>query len=156
MIKVYGGDENVEIFDRIATQTYQTLNLSGDGAVEVCFVSKQQIRDLNAQTRNIDKVTDVLSYPALDEIVGLTKENYPYEYDDEIGAVQIGSIVICSEVALEQANEYGHSVERENCYLFTHGLLHLLGYDHIEENDRAIMREKEEEILGKLGITRSE
>ena len=155
MIKVQS-DENREIFQKIADKAVETLSIKGEGAVEVCFVSKDEIRDLNAQTRNIDKVTDVLSYPALDKITELNRQNYPYEFDEEIMAVSVGSIVICEEVAIEQANEYGHSVERERCYLFTHGLLHLLGYDHIEESDKAVMREKEELILGKLGITRSE
>lgn len=155
MIKVLC-DESNEKFDLIAQTAFKTLSLNGEGVVEVCFANKEQIRSLNSQTRGIDKVTDVLSYPSLDEITDLTEQNYPFEFDEETGGVQLGSIVICDEVAVEQANEYGHSVTRERCYLFTHGLLHLLGYDHIEQEDREIMRKTEELILGKLGIDRSE
>ena len=155
MIKVYS-DESEEIFQKIADETTNQLSLGGLGQVEVCFVSGEQIRSLNAQTRNIDKVTDVLSFPMLTEIADFTQENYPLEYDEFSGEVTVGSIVICNEVALAQANEYGHSVERERCYLFTHGLLHLLGYDHIVDSDKVVMREMEEKILLKLGISRSE
>ena len=155
MIKVYS-DETTEIFQKIADETANELSLGGVGQVEVCFVDSQEIKSLNAETRNIDKVTDVLSFPMLTEITDFTEQNYPLEYDYFSGEVTVGSIVICNEVAISQANEYGHSVERERCYLFTHGLLHLLGYDHIDESDKAKMREMEEKILLKLGISRSE
>ena len=111
---------------------------------------------MNNETRSIDKVTDVLSYPALDDIKGqaLSEADYPYEIDEE-GNLLIGSIAICCQRAKEQAEEYGHSYERELHYLIVHGIMHCLGYDHIEDEDRVEMREKEEYILGKLGITRS-
>jgi probable rRNA maturation factor len=103
----------------------------------------------------MDKVTDVLSYPSLDGIKGqaLAKADYPFDIDEE-GKLVIGSIVICCQRAKEQAEEYGHSYERELHYLIVHGVMHCLGYDHIEDEDRAEMREKEEFILGKLGIVR--
>lgn len=153
MIKVDTEKYN-EIFSRIAEVTFEKLNLSGEAVAEADFVTKEEIRDLNARTRGIDKVTDVLSYPTLDEYKPFAKENYPYDFDVNANAVNIGCIVICEDVANEQAEEYGHSPERENCYLFTHGLLHLLGYDHIEESDRAVMREKEEAVLSELKINR--
>lgn len=145
-----------EIFEKIAEKTYTILGFSGNAIVEVDFVSKDEIRSLNARTRQIDKVTDVLSYPLLYEITAFTKENYPFEYDEESGAVNIGNIVICEEVASEQAKEFGHSEERETCYLFTHGLMHLLGYDHIEEEDKKEMRAQEEKVLLALGISREQ
>ena len=95
----------------------------------------------------------MLSYPALTEIMPLTADNYPFDGDGE-GRVFLGSVVICRAVAERQAAEYGHSAEREETYLFTHGLLHLLGYDHIEEEDRRVMREAEERVLSAIGITR--
>ena len=124
-------------------------------AIELLFVSADEIRSLNADTRGVDKVTDVLSYPALEEIKGqaLSADDYPSEIDEE-GNLLIGSIAICCQRAKEQAEEYGHSYERELHYLIVHGIMHCLGYDHIEDEDRAEMREKEEYILGKLGITR--
>ena len=126
-----------------------------DLAVELIFVDEEEIRRLNAETRNIDKVTDVLSYPALEDIKGqaLKGEDYPFEIDEEDNLL-VGSIAICCQRAKEQAEEYGHSYERELHYLIVHGIMHCLGYDHIEEEDRAEMREKEEYILGKLGIKR--
>jgi probable rRNA maturation factor len=127
-----------------------------DLAIELIFVDEEEIRRLNNETRNIDKVTDVLSYPSLEDIKGqpLSEEDYPFEID-EGGNLLIGSIAICCQRAKEQAEEYGHSYERELHYLIVHGIMHCLGYDHIEDEDRAEMREKEEYILGKLGITRA-
>ena len=127
-----------------------------DLAIELIFVDEEEIRRLNNETRNIDKVTDVLSYPSLEDIKGqpLSEEDYPFEIDEE-GNLLIGSIAICCQRAKEQAEEYGHSYERELHYLIVHGIMHCLGYDHIEDEDRAEMREKEEYILGKLGITRA-
>ena len=124
-------------------------------AVEFVFVDGEEIRRLNRETRNIDKVTDVLSYPALDEIKGqaIVGENYPFDVDEE-GNLLIGSIAVCCDRAKEQAEEFGHSYERELHYLLVHGIMHCLGYDHITDEDRAEMREKEELILGKLGIKR--
>ena len=124
-------------------------------AVEFSFVDEEEIQRLNRELRSIDKVTDVLSFPTLDEIKGkaLKKKNYPYEIDEE-GNLLIGSIAVCCQRAKEQAVEYGHSYERELHYLLVHGIMHCLGYDHIEDTDKAEMREKEEYILKKLGITR--
>lgn len=124
-------------------------------AVELIFVDEAEIRRLNCETRDIDKVTDVLSYPTLDGIKGqaLKGGDYPFDLDEE-GRLVIGSIAICCERAKEQAEEYGHSYERELHYLIVHGVMHCLGYDHIEEQDKTEMREREEYILEKLGITR--
>lgn len=125
--------------------------------VELSFVDGEEIRRLNKELRNIDKVTDVLSFPALDLKVGqaIRLQDYPFEVDEE-GRLVLGSIAICVERAKEQAIEYGHSFERELHYLLVHGVMHCLGHDHMEENEKAIMREQEEKILSKMGITRSE
>ncbi len=124
-------------------------------AVEAVFVSEDEIRTLNKTTRNIDKVTDVLSYPAMEGIRGkkLCKKQHPLEIDDE-GNLLIGSIAVCIQRAKEQAEEYGHSFERELHYLIVHGVMHCLGYDHITDADKAQMREQEERVLQKIGITR--
>lgn len=126
-----------------------------DLAIELLFVGEEEIRRLNKETRGIDKVTDVLSYPSLEDIQGkpLLKEEHPYEIDEE-EKLLLGSIVVCCQRAKEQAIEYGHSYERELHYLIVHGIMHCLGYDHITDEERAQMREKEEFILAKLGITR--
>ena len=124
-------------------------------AVEFVFVDGEEIRRLNRELRATDKVTDVLSFPTLDDIKGepLYEEDYPCEIDEE-GNLLIGSIAVCVERAKEQAEEYGHSYERELHYLLVHGIMHCLGYDHMTDEDKAEMREKEEFILGKMGITR--
>ena len=124
-------------------------------AVELVFADGEEIRRLNRETRDTDKVTDVLSYPALDGIKGqaICADEHPYEIDEE-GNLLIGSIVICCDRAKEQADEYGHSYERELHYLIVHGIMHCLGYDHLTDEHKAEMREKEEFILGKLGIVR--
>ena len=124
-------------------------------AVEFVFVDGEEIRRLNRETRDTDRVTDVLSYPALDDIKGqaIKGEDHPYEMDEE-GNLLIGSIVVCCDRAKEQAEEFGHSYNRELHYLLVHGIMHCLGYDHMVDDEKAEMREKEEFILGKLGIVR--
>ena len=124
-------------------------------AIEYLSVSEEEIRTLNRETRDTDRVTDVLSFPTLDGIKGkpLRGADFPYDIDEE-GRLLIGSIVICKQRAKEQAEEYGHSYERELHYLFVHGVMHCLGYDHIDEDERKEMREKEELVLQKLGIVR--
>ena len=152
-----------EEFEEISEKSLAALNdamadfveSDVDLAIELIFVDGEEIRRLNVQTRGIDKVTDVLSYPTLDGIKGqaLKGEDYPFDIDEE-GNLLIGSIVVCCQRAQEQAKEYGHSYERELHYLIVHGIMHCLGYDHMTEEEKAEMREKEELILGKLGITR--
>ena len=124
-------------------------------ALAVTFVSAEEIRRLNAETRQIDKVTDVLSYPTLDGIKGqaIRGAEHPYDIDEE-GNLLIGSVAICLDRAREQAEEYGHSFERELHYLIVHGAMHCLGYDHIADADKTEMRAEEEQVLSALGITR--
>lgn len=123
--------------------------------IECEFVDEEEIRRLNSEMRGIDKVTDVLSFPELENIKGkpIKKAEHPFELDED-GALLIGSLAVCVKRAKEQAEEYNHSYYRELNYLIVHGILHCLGYDHIEEKDKAEMRAKEEEILGGMGITR--
>lgn len=152
MIKIIG-DASREML-AAAEKAFEQLGLEGDCVAEIEYVSADEIRELNKRTRGIDSATDVLSYPALDEIMPFTYENYPFEYDDYNDGVMLGSIVICREIAEEQAKEYGHSAVRETTYLFVHGLLHLLGYDHEKEEDKAVMRDAEEKVLAAIGISR--
>ena len=125
--------------------------------LEISFVGEEEIRRLNAELRQIDKVTDVLSFPALDLERGqaVKKSDYPFETDEE-GRLVLGCVAVCEKRAKQQAEEYGHSYTRELHYLIVHGALHCLGYDHMNETDKAQMREKEEQILKKLGITREQ
>ncbi len=124
-------------------------------AVEFAFVDGEEIRRLNRELRQTDKITDVLSFPALDGIKGkpFKKKEHAFELDEE-GNLLIGSIAVCKDRAKEQAEEYGHSFERELNYLLVHGVMHCLGYDHVTDEEKAEMREQEEKVLKKAGIPR--
>lgn len=122
--------------------------------VEIVCVSGEEIKELNAKFRGVDCVTDVLSFPSMEGICGcaLKKKEHADCYDGE--NLFLGSIVICEERAREQAEEYGHSYEREFYYLAVHGVLHCLGYDHMTEEDKQAMRLKEEEVMDRMNLKR--
>ena len=127
--------------------------------ISLLFVDNEEIREINKENRNIDKVTDVLSFPMLDyEEEKVFKDMYlNYEFDEtfkEADELVLGDIVLSLERALEQSIEYNHSFEREASYLVVHSVLHLLGYDHMEEDEKKIMRSEEEKILSKMNIVR--
>ena len=118
--------------------------------ITVTFTNPENIQKINKEYRNIDKATDVLSFPMFEK---KELENKIQEKDflhEDI----LGDIVISIEKVKEQAKEYGHSFERELSYMLVHGFYHLMGYDHIEEEDKKEMRKKEEKILEKLKIVR--
>lgn len=126
-----------------------------DLSAELLLVSEEEIRRLNAQGRGVDAVTDVLSFPSMEGIKGapILADEHGEEIDEN-GNVFLGSVVICEQRAREQAEEYGHSFERELWYLAAHGLLHCLGYDHMAQEDKREMREKEEYVMKKLSLER--
>ena len=103
----------------------------------------EEIQELNAEYRNIDKETDVLSFPMLE----FPEDEDMLTYETGI-PVMLGDIVISTTRAAEQAEAYGHSLEREICYLSVHSVLHLLGYDHMEEDEKRVMRAREKAIMG--------
>ena len=120
-----------------------------DLEIYVTLTNNNQIHKINLEQRNVDRPTDVLSFPMFErEEVHLLKEKNEEEPDI------LGDIIISIEKVKEQAEEYGHSFERELAYLTTHGMLHLLGYDHMIEEEKEQMRKREEEILEILNITR--
>ncbi|WP_283607719.1 rRNA maturation RNase YbeY [Faecalispora anaeroviscerum] len=113
--------------------------------ISVTFVNNEQIRELNGQYRDKDVPTDVLSFPM--------GEDGQYDENHDTGAKILGDIVLSMEKAVEQADRYGHSLEREVGYLCAHSMLHLLGYDHEQGGmDRVRMREKEEQVMTQLGL----
>lgn len=120
----------------------------GDSAeISVTLVNNKEIHEINLEFRNIDSPTDVLSFPL--------GENGVYDEDPTTGLKMLGDIVISVERAVAQAEEYGHSFQREMAFLTVHSMLHLLGYDHVNGGMEAeIMREKEEEVLLQMGLTR--
>ena len=120
-----------------------------DLEIYVTLTNNNQIHKINLEQRNVDRPTDVLSFPMFErEEIHFLKEKNEEEPDI------LGDIIISIEKVKEQAEEYGHSFERELAYLTTHGMLHLLGYDHMIEEEKEQMRKREEEILEKLNITR--
>lgn len=141
------GDSILEKMYEAAELCLKMQGLDSDRVtVSVTFVSSGEIKELNGLYRNIDQVTDVLSFPQ-------------YESPEQIpgaGQVLLGDVVICTEQALLQADDFGHSPERELVYLFVHSMLHLLGYDHGEEQEKKDMRQFEEGVMNRLGLQREE
>ena len=152
---VYDGiDEKEEyknVIEKVLSQCFKEEKLEDSKlCVTVTLTTPKTIQEINKQYRNIDRATDVLSFPMFekDELDSKIQEN-DFENEDILG-----DIVVSVEKVKEQAIEYGHSFERELSYMIVHGFYHLMGYDHIEEKDKKVMREKEENILKKLDITR--
>ena len=152
---VYDGiDENKEydeVIKKVLSQCFKEENLENSNLwITVTFTTPRKIQEINKEYRGIDKATDVLSFPMfekdeLDEKIA----KKDFENEDILG-----DIVISVEKVKEQAIEYGHSFERELSYMLVHGFYHLMGYDHIKEEDKKIMRPKEEKILETLKISR--
>lgn len=143
-------DEEKRLEDMIVKTAKTALMIEGaecDVDLSVVVTDNENIREINNEQRNIDKATDVLSFP------GYEKEEWEsLKESDEL--IYIGDIVISKEKVVEQAEEYGHSFDREFCYLVAHGMLHLMGYDHMVDEDKVIMRSKEEEVMKKLNLER--
>ncbi len=117
---------------------------SGRVEISLTLVDAEEIQQLNRDYRNVDKVTDVLSFPQFDDLNELPED----------GEIMLGDVIICRQRAEEQAEEFGHSVEREMVYLFVHSVCHLLGYDHMEDDEKAEMRAKEESVMEQINVTR--
>ena len=133
-------EEERTSIERAAEAALAFENRSGD--LTILIDTPERIQTLNREFRNVDRVTDVLTFPAWEGEISLSADGY------------LGDIMICYERAKEQAAEYGHSLERELSFLAVHGVLHLLGYDHMNEPDEHIMRERQTEILNGIGVTR--
>ena len=130
---------------------------SGQLEMSLSVVSPQEIRQLNNTYRGVDAVTDVLSFPTIDNPTRKVLDENDFAVDGinpKTHKFNVGDVIICRERAVEQAQEYGHSLKREMCFLALHGLLHLLGYDHVESDDEAQMTRLQEEILAKYHVNR--
>ncbi len=132
---------------KLAKAVYVVLGQTANIKAEVVFESGKEMTDLNRSARGVDSITDVLSFPSLDGIKGevLQREKCNTELDGKY--IFIGSIVLCEEKIRAQAAELGHSEEEERDYLIIHGLMHLMGYDHMTESDKKEMREKEKAVI---------
>lgn len=139
-------DDLLGLAEKVVKETLEAEESDPEVEVSLVFVDNDYIRELNREYRNIDKATDVLSFPLLEETAEPGFENP--------GEQALGDIIISLERAQEQAEEYNHPFEREVAFLIVHGMLHLLGYDHMEEEERVVMREHEERVLSRLNLSR--
>ena len=132
---------------KLAKTVYKVLKQKANLKAEVVFKDGQDMADLNNLSRGVDSITDVLSFPSLEGIKGevLEKKRCNTELDGKY--IFIGSIVLCNEKIRAQAKELGHSEEEERNYLIIHGLMHLMGYDHMTDEDKKEMREKEKAVV---------
>lgn len=137
--------------NRVIKQCYKEENLENSKLfITITLTNPENIQKINKEYRNIDKPTDVLSFPMFEkEELNKKIANNDFEYEDILG-----DIVISVQRVEEQAKEYGHSFERELSYMVVHGFYHLMGYDHIKEEDKEIMRPKEEKVLKDLNLER--
>ncbi|MDU5807744.1 MAG: rRNA maturation RNase YbeY [Finegoldia magna] len=149
IIQISNRQEDFQIDDELTSDIEKSIRiclfqeLNDDNyEISLSFVSEVEIRKLNSDYRDKDSVTDVLSFPLDDDFAIQTN--------------LLGDIIICCKRAIEQAKEYNHSIKREIVYLVVHSMFHLLGYDHIDESDRIIMRNKEKSALKEIGIYKDE
>ncbi len=156
IIEIENVQSNVEVTNKTIDLIKDALkavakleNVEIDAEVSVSIVNDNEIHDLNKRYRGVDRPTDVLSF-------ALNESEYDEPFIEEFDVKLLGDIIISAETALRQGEEYGHGVDREMAYLGVHGLLHVLGYDHMNDADKAIMRQKEEEALKAIALSENE
>lgn len=134
-----------EDIDKLLNFAYDYLEQADDAELSISFVNEEEIQNFNSGYRDKDKVTDVISFALEDEDDNLVHEE---------AFRTLGDIVICTDIAKEQADDYGHSYRRELLFLSLHGFLHLLGYDHMETNEEKEMNQLQDDILEAFGVSR--
>ncbi len=137
---------NYKLIENVISEALKYEGVSDNTEISVTIVDNEEIRKINNKYRNIDRATDVLSFPLID----FDNEDLP----NDGSKIYLGDIIISIERAKEQANEYGHSLDREVGFLTAHSMLHLLGYDHMVPEEEKVMFAKQEEILSNLGLKR--
>lgn len=147
-----------EIAKLVVHAVLEEVSCPYEAEVSLLLTTDEAIQELNRMFRQIDRSTDVLSFPMLEferpgDFSGIGEET-PDLFEPESGELLLGDIVISKEKVLAQAEAYGHSVKREYAFLIAHSMLHLCGYDHIEETERAVMEKKQNEIMEKIEILR--
>ncbi len=131
-------EEMINLIERVIRESLRVEGIGENYEVSISFVDNEEIKALNREFRGVDRETDVLSFPMEDEF--------------DFSIPLLGDIVISLEKADEQAKDYGHTLEREVAYLTCHSMFHLMGYDHMNEDEKRIMREKEKEVMRNLRI----
>lgn len=153
-VNIKENKQYIELVELVAEECFEIEHLKNTNTyLNVILTNPHNIKEINKKYRNIDKETDVLSFPMFqkEEIDELIKKSNLDKNDVED---VIGDIVVSIERVKEQAKEYNHSFDRELAYMVVHGFYHIIGYDHMVESDKKVMREKEEYVLNKLNITR--
>ena len=148
-------DSHEDLIDRVVEKCFEIENLDENKVyVAITLTTPEEIREINKKFRKIDKETDVLSFPIFEKKdLDMLRKNGDV-VDKDMPQDVLGDIIISIKKVEEQAKEYGHSVERELAYMVVHGFYHLMGYDHMVEEDKKVMREKEERVLESLDIVR--
>ena len=146
-----------ELAEKVINAALDYLDCPYEAEVNLLLTMNEEIHQMNMEFRQIDRPTDVLSFPMVDyENAGdfdFLEEAFEY-FNPESGELMLGDIVISKEKVIEQAEEFGHSIEREYAFLIAHSMLHLAGYDHMEDDERIVMEDKQREILEMLQILR--
>ncbi len=150
--------ETVKLAEILLDKSLDILKCEYEAECSLIITSPEEIRCINCDNRGIDRETDVLSFPLIDfdEPCGYSciDENDFTQFNPDTGELMLGDIIISYERAVEQAQEYGHSIKREVAFLIVHSILHLFGYDHMDDDERIVMEDKQREILDALNITR--
>lgn len=148
-------DSHEDLIDRVVNKCFEIENLDENKVyISITLTTPEEIREINNHYRGIDKETDVLSFPIFEKKdLDMLRKNGEI-VDKDMPQDVLGDIIISIKRVEEQAKEYGHSIERELAYMVVHGFYHLMGYDHMNEEDKKVMREKEEKVLESLDIVR--
>lgn len=165
MTLIFNNDNQLDIpegFEQTAEKVASAILASEKcpypAEASLTIVDDEEIRKLNSSYREMDRVTDVLSFPMIDfetpADFSILQEGDPEQFDPDTGALTLGDVVISSPQAYRQAQIYGHSPVREFAFLFAHSMYHLIGYDHMTPEDASVMEKKQSELLDSLGITR--
>lgn len=154
----FGEYDYEALFNKVVNASCDYVDCPYEVSVNILLTDNEEIHQINLSERNIDKPTDVLSFPMLDYDApgdfGFISDEDIYYFDPDSGELLLGDIVISLETAKKQAEEYGHSFTRELAFLCAHSMLHLFGYDHMDDEERVIMERMQKEILEGINITR--
>ncbi|MBQ9990817.1 MAG: rRNA maturation RNase YbeY [Lachnospiraceae bacterium] len=149
-----------EVFSLVGEGVLEQENCPYETEISLLLTDEKTIREMNRETRGIDQVTDVLSFPNLffdhPGDFSSVEDTQADCFHPDTGELRLGEMVICMEKLYEQAESYGHSVKREFAFLVAHSMLHLCGYDHMEAEEETVMNSRQEKVLNLLGITREQ
>lgn len=157
MIELFCEEEYGDVIGEVAEAVLTHFGLGEtDVSIEISTADKDEMQETNLFHRGVDRPTDVLSFCNIQIEFPFDKKKYPDDVNPEDGSIFLGEIMICPEIAYEQAKEYGHCPRREFAFLTCHGMLHLMGYDHMNEEDEKKMFALQDQILDEMGITRNQ